>query len=108
MDIEQIPPFLRDKGPQTVPDILRSAAATFEGRNASYGSNYLNVAPVMRALFPQGVPKDLPLQTEWHLFELLVVKLTRLANSNLTHLDSIHDAIVYGAMIESIIKENQK
>lgn len=105
MTIEQIPASIRIK---TVPDLLRSAAATFEERNKTYGQNYLNVAPVMKALFPQGVPKDLPLQTEWHLFELLVVKLTRLATSNITHLDSAHDAIVYAAMIESIIKDKQK
>lgn len=100
-DLKPIPASLRV---QTVPDLLRAAAATFEERNAVYGSNYLNVGPVLRALFPDGIPKDLPLQTEWHLFELIIVKLTRFANSNLTHLDSIHDSVVYGAMVESILK----
>jgi hypothetical protein len=34
------------------------------------------------------------------------VKLTRFANSNLTHRDSIHDAMVYAAMVEHCVKEN--
>ena len=37
--------------------------------------------------------------------ELTVVKLTRLANSKMTHQDSVHDAAVYLAMLESMMKE---
>jgi hypothetical protein len=41
----------------------------------------------------------------WHLMELTVVKLTRLANSKMTHKDSVHDAAVYLAMLESMMEE---
>ena len=88
-------------------DIMRSMAATFEERNKVYGDNYKNVAAVMRCLFPEGVPSELALTDHWHLFELIIVKLTRFANGGLTHVDSIHDAAVYAAMIESIIQENE-
>lgn len=90
----------------SVSAILREMAATFEERNAVYGNNYLRVAPVIRALWPDGVPAGLVTEDRWHLFELVIVKLTRFARGNLTHIDSIHDAAVYAAMIESDIRRN--
>jgi hypothetical protein len=86
--------------------ILREMAATFDERNAVYGDNYLRVAPIIRELFPEGVPPALVTTDRWHLFELLVVKLTRFAVSGLTHTDSIHDAGVYAAMVESDLRRN--
>jgi hypothetical protein len=47
------------------------------------------------------VPEGLVTTDTWHLFEIIVVKLTRFANSRLEHKDSIHDIAVYSAMIES-------
>jgi len=87
-------------------DILFEMAGTYRERNKVYGDNYKRVGAVMMALFPNGVT----LSTEedynrWHLFELIVVKLTRFANSGLTHEDSIHDAAVYAAMVESLISK---
>jgi hypothetical protein len=38
----------------------------------------------------------------------MVVKLTRFANSGLTHEDSIHDAAVYAAMVESLIRKEKQ
>ena len=95
---------------RTAADILDSMAETFRERNKVYGSNYKMVAPLVRALFPNGVPPDLVVTHQWHLFELKLVKLSRFAISNLTHVDSIHDDGVYSAMIESIItnQENDK
>lgn len=91
-------------------DILQAAADTFRERNAVYGSNYQMVGPIMQTLFPKGVPPELLGHDAFHLFELVVVKISRLAISNLTHIDSARDAAVYCAMIESIIttKEEQK
>lgn len=86
---------------KTVPGILHDMAETFENRNAIYGTNYKRVAPIIAQLFPEGVPSELVLSDRWHLFELLVVKLTRFAISGLTHTDSIHDAAIYAAMIQS-------
>jgi hypothetical protein len=94
---------------KTAADILAEMAETFRERNKVYGDNYKRVGAVMAAMFPDGVT----LTTEedynvWHLFELMVVKMTRFANSSLTHEDSIHDSAVYAAMLESLIrKENQ-
>lgn len=90
--------------PKTAAHILTDAARLFEERNAVYKDNARNVGDVMRAFFPDGVT----IRTEsdhhfYHLFELLVVKLTRFANSGLKHVDSIRDAAVYAAMCENVI-----
>lgn len=86
-------------------DILAEMADTYRERNAVYGSNYKMVAPMVSVLFPNGVPPEVVTTHQWHLFELMLVKLSRFAISNLTHMDSIHDAAVYGAMIEAILHE---
>lgn len=87
----------------TAADVLSAAAATFRERNAVYKSNYLMVGPMVKILFPDGVPPEVVSSHQFHLFELMLVKLSRFAISNLTHQDSIRDAAVYAAMIESII-----
>lgn len=84
-------------------NILRAMATTFDERNKVYGSNYQMVGPIMRILFPDGVPPELLGSDQFHLFELKIVKLSRFAISGLTHADSIHDDGVYSAMIESIL-----
>jgi hypothetical protein len=90
----------------TVPEILTAMAQTFRERNAVYGDNFKLVAPVMKALWPEGVPSALVTTDHWHLFELIVVKLTRLATSGISHIDSIHDIAVYAAMIEADLRRN--
>lgn len=85
-------------------DILAKAADTFRERNANYKDNAVNVGKVMQALFPNGVTiRSNDDHHLYHLFELIIVKLTRFANSGLTHADSIHDAAVYAAMVEAIV-----
>lgn len=90
-------------------DILATMAETYRERNKVYGDNYKIVGQVMAAMFPRGVglytPED---YNKWHLFELIVVKLTRFANSDLSHIDSIHDAAVYCAMVESLINKEEQ
>ncbi len=90
--------------------ILDQMADTFRQRNAVYGDNYRMVAKLVKVLFPDGVPSELVVTDQWHLFELKLVKLSRFAISGLTHIYSIHDDAVYAAMIESILheKETQK
>lgn len=100
-----IPASLRKPEPASVPELLRAAAQTFEERNAVYGSNYKMVGPMVQILFPQGVPPALVASHRWHLFELILVKLSRFAISGLTHEDSIHDLTVYAAMVEMLTKE---
>lgn len=94
--------------PPTVGNLLRGMATTFEARNAVYGDNYRMVGPIMRILFPRGVPPHLLGSDQFHLFELKIVKLTRFAISNLQHIDSIHDDAVYSAMIESILHQQKE
>ena len=89
--------------PKTAADVLGAAAETFRERNSLYKDNASVVGEVMAVLFPDGVQ----LKTEadhkfYHLFELLVVKLTRFTNSGLTHEDSIHDLMIYAGMLEAI------
>lgn len=91
---------------KSVPDILEQAAETFRERNKVYGDNYRLVGPVLNAMFPHGVKLTNVEDFErWHLFELMIVKLTRFATSGLTHHDSIHDAAVYAAMVEFLLSE---
>ena len=89
-----------------VSEILREAAQTFQDRNAIYGNNYRMVAPMVRILFPNGVPQHVIGSHRWHLFELMLVKMSRFAISDLTHQDSIRDLTVYAAMVESLLKED--
>lgn len=91
-----------------VPEILESMAETFRSRNKIYGDNYKILGKVTSVLFPNGIK----LETEhdflvWHLFELVMLKLTRFSSSLFTHKDSIHDLAVYAAMIESIMEEGE-
>jgi len=88
--------------------ILKEMSVTFKERNKIYGDNYKIVGLVMSALFPDGVRlKTIDDYNTWHLFELMIVKLTRFANTNMTHKDSIHDAAVYAAMVESLLPEEE-
>lgn len=103
------------KVPQRVPlkqspaDLLADMANTYRERNAVYGDNWRCVGDVMMALYPNGVKLCTADEfNQWHLFELIVVKLTRFVNSQLTHADSIHDIAVYAAMIEAAINERKE
>ena len=86
--------------------VLEEMAETFRGRNKVYGDNYKSVGDVMMALLPNGIEmKSAEEFNRWHLFELIIIKLTRFANSDFSHQDSIHDIAVYAAMIESLLME---
>jgi hypothetical protein len=89
-------------------DLLAKMADTYRERNAVYGDNWRRVGDVMMSLYPEGMHlQDADAFNRWHLFELIVVKLTRFANSKLTHVDSIHDIAVYAAMLEAAITEEK-
>ncbi len=95
---------------KTAADILVEMADTYRERNKVYGDNFLNVGKVMEVLHgpnsaapASGLIKTADDFNKWHLYELLVVKLTRFANSGLTHRDSIRDLCVYGAMVEALL-----
>ena len=89
--------------------ILEAAAATFRERNAVYKDNYIKVGQIMAILFPDGITlKNTADFTKWHLFELMIVKVTRFVNGDLEHHDSIRDIAVYAAMIESLLGKRGK
>lgn len=93
---------------KTAADILVEMADTYRERNAVYGDNYKRVGKLMTVLFPDGVPPEILHSDQFHLFELILVKLSRFAISGLQHQDSIHDTGVYAAMCEAIILEKKE
>lgn len=103
-DVEQAKDDIRaEKTTQTAADILEEAGRTFRERNAVYKDNAEVVGKVMAALFPNGVKlRTAEDHKMYHLFELVIVKLTRFTQSGLTHTDSIHDLAVYAAMCENL------
>ncbi len=89
--------------PKTVDEILKGSAETYLERNSVYKDNYMKVGIIMDTLFPDGITlKTKDDFNSWHLFELLIVKITRYAHNfpEGGHQDSIHDAGVYCAMVE--------
>lgn len=89
---------------KTADQILHAMAETFLERNAVYKDNVSMVGELLSVLHPSGVTIDSAAQHElFHLWSLLIVKLSRFATSDLKHIDSIHDAAVYAAMIESVL-----
>ena len=95
--------------PLTAADILESGAATHRAKNAEYKDANVLVGKIMELLFPNGVKLRTAAEFEkWHLFELLIVKLTRFVTSELEHQDSIHDLMIYAAMIESLLPKEKK
>lgn len=86
----------------TTDQILNEAAKTFKERNAIYKDNYLEIGPVMAGFFPKGITLKTPEEfIRYHLFLLMMVKLTRYTNNWETgHQDSLRDTVVYAAMLE--------
>jgi hypothetical protein len=85
------------------PERLESAAATFRGRNATYGDTYNSIGGVLLAFFQDGLL--LTKEGDFRRFSTFlqcVNKLHRYAATFVDggHLDSAHDLIVYAAMLE--------
>ncbi len=83
-------------------DTLSEAITLFLQRNEAYGDNYKKSGAIMEILFPFGVA----LSTEadynaLHLFEIIMLKLTRFTNSGFKHRDSLRDMIVYAAILDN-------
>lgn len=88
---------------------MEEAAKTFTLRQAVYGDNYRLAAKALEAFFPKGVPlKTAEDHERFHIFMLIVVKLSRYANGwDKPHQDSIHDAGIYSFMLEAIDQTQQ-
>lgn len=91
----------------TAADILAEAAKTYLERNKVYGDNFLRVGGALQAFSPDGITlKTKDDHNRFHLFVLAIVKMSRYAvNWEKGHQDSIHDAVVYGAMLEALDSE---
>lgn len=92
-------------------DLLDAMAGTYRERNAIYKDNYKRFGDVMAGLFPEGL--NVRTKDEWNricIFMMIMSKMTRYAaNFHLGgHLDSIHDAGVYSAMLEELSMESMR
>lgn len=91
-----------------VEDTLRRSIDLYQERNAVYKDNFRTVGRLMTALFPEGVPlTDGADFNRWHIFELIIVKLTRYVRNwhQGGHEDSIDDMIVYFGMLKELDRE---
>lgn len=93
-----------------VSEILKEASKTFESRNAEYGDAYKRHGKIMKQFFPNGIV----LKTEndfqrFQLFQATVGKLNRYASSFEFggHIDSIHDAISFAAMLQELSEPDE-
>jgi len=90
-----------------IADIFDQMSATLRSRAADYGYNASKVADAMAVFFPDGVTLKTAEDYEaWHLFELIIVKLTRFVNSGLRHQDSIHDMAIYAGFVERLVTKH--
>ena len=92
-------------------DILKEGALTFEEKNAEYGNTYMNHGYVMAALFPNGVKlNSIEDHIRFGIFNMQVSKICRYAmNFNIGgHEDSVHDLMVYSAMLKSVDLEMKR
>jgi hypothetical protein len=88
--------------------ILGSAKDIYAERAAVYKDNYKVVGRVMEALFPDGAPALMAREDydRWHIFELMIVKLTRYTNNyGRPHQDSLDDLLVYAAILGALDRE---
>ena len=84
---------------------LRSGAVTFASRNGIYKDNYKRLGALMVALFPNGI--TINREIDWNRFGVfmpLMTKLTRYCEnwSNGGPADSMHDLMVYAAMLQEL------
>lgn len=94
--------------------ILSQSHDVYKDRSAVYKDNFRSVGRVMVALFPEGRPPLIEAADydRWHIFELLIVKLTRYANNyDQPHEDSLLDQLPYLGILGALdqeLRERQK
>lgn len=100
-DLHDAVPRIEPAPPRTAADVLNEMAATYREKNETYGAGYQGVARVMSVLFPKGIElRDADNFLIWNLFGHIVAKIVRFANSELTHIDSVHDIGAYAAILQ--------
>ncbi len=95
---------LASKTSRTAADTLDEAANTFRERNKVYKDNFVRLGNMMHSMFPEGLTVASPEDwTRLYFMLLAQTKASRYA-TNWTkggHADSVHDQIVYAAMLET-------
>lgn len=85
-------------------EIMDSMAETYKDRAKLYKNNYELIGRILEAAFPDGVTlKTADEHNRWHLYMMMLVKISRLACTGISHVDSAHDCAVYSAMLESLM-----
>ena len=93
-----------EKKPRHAGEILSAAAVTFEARKGTYKDNFIRLGASLAQLFPDGLTLKTPEDfVRFHLFALQQTKMSRYATNfeQGGHQDSIHDSIVYAALLEA-------
>lgn len=95
---------------KTAADHLREMAAFYEKRNEEYGNAHTRHGKIMAAFFPDGITLKTAADFHtYHAFELIVIKLNRIAGQfPIPHMDSWLDLCVYGAIAIEEIKKGDK
>ena len=92
-----------------IEQVLNEMLKTFKMKNVQYGSNYIAVGEVMKALFPYGIHLNSEYDfIRYHWVDWCVGKLTRFVNSGMTDRDSILDLAVYAAMITALVDHHDR
>lgn len=109
-----VPKDPEDGPPATYPpngaEFMRRALKTFEERNAVYKDTHLMHGRVLKAMFPNGIFLNDPLEhSRFVTFNQIVGKLCRYATNFVDggHPDSIHDVGVYAFILEAIDHHDQ-
>lgn len=92
----------------TVPEMLRGAAKTYEERNKVYGDSYKSYGTVVQSLFPEGLELDSDdLHNRFGVLTMMISKLTRYCQNfeKGGHADSLHDLSVYATMLNELDAE---
>lgn len=87
---------------------LRKGAETYESRNPLYGDNYKVFGETLKTLFPDGViVKTVDDMNRLGVLVMILSKVGRYCNSfeDGGHADSIHDLMVYAAMLAELDDE---
>lgn len=90
-----------------VPELLKEKAQLFEKKSKEYGNSYLQYGEVMEKIFPKGFQCDnVDGWNKFGIFNMMIHKLLRIANTDFNSVDSIKDLQVYGAILEEVVNEN--
>lgn len=88
-----------------VPELLLKAADKYKERNLEYGDSFVVAGDILDDLFPNKLKLNSATDhLRYHMITWIVGKLTRYCSQFNTggHPDSIHDMVVYCAMLEAI------